>query len=144
MDNTALKFFDLDQYDIENRYIDQAPVKHEYRILVPVDDKAAERMYGYDIYTDGFVSSCFQGLAFLEDTYFHVEDIFYALNDALDLFIHCYEEEIIWNENLEKAAVIVEQFMNRSEDAAKRDFARELLNLIKTAVEYETVVGFYF
>lgn len=84
-------------------------------------------------------------LEFDENTYLYMESQFiFCFNDEFGTYINMYEEEIIDNENPDKAMLIVSDLIQECEDAAMIAFGQKLLRLIQFAKECGTVAGFYF
>ena len=55
-----------------------------------------------------------------------------------------YEEEILENDQLDKAIRIVELIIRNTDDDKLLDIAKRLLDLLKLARKQGAVVGFYF
>lgn len=118
---------------------------HEYRILVPIDKEAAAKLYQGEIYTDGEISSDMVGLVFKEDTFYYMESkIFDFINVECNTLINMYEEEILDADKLDKAGAVVELIIRNSDDTQVLAFTGILLDLIRSAKKYGTIVGFYF
>ena len=117
----------------------------EYRILVPLNGDAEERMYRYDLYQDGEIRPEFYGIEFHEDTFYYMETRLFAfLNVECGLLINMYEEEVLDNDLLDKAIKVINLVISHSEDDVLFEFANKLIDCINVAKQQSTVVGFYF
>lgn len=141
-----IETFDVDEYvDINSESGGYLNLSHSYRILVPKNSDAAERLYVYDIYDNGEICSDMVCLEFHEDTFYYMESrILDFINVECDLLINMYEEEVLENEQLDSAINIVDILVRNSDDDAVITFGKKLLDLMRLAKECGTVVGFYF
>ena len=145
MNNSHMMFFDIKDYWTPLKKYGSFDPEHEYRILVPLDEDAEERMYRYQLYDDKGVSPDFLCLEFREDTFYIMEDYFFNVLDyKLDIIITMYEEEVIYTERLDEAMDIIRSVLDNTDDPAVKDFGNKLLDMFMTAKEHNTVVGFYF
>lgn len=118
---------------------------HEYRILVPVNDEAAELLYQGEIYINGEISNDMTGLIFFEDTFYYMESkLFDFINVECGTLINMYEEEILDTDQLDKAINIIEVIISNNDDKTLLQFAQMLLELLNSAKKYRTIVGFCF
>lgn len=136
------KLSDAVRVFVEDECIDPT---HEYRILVPINEKAAELLYRGEIYEDGEVSGDMLGLSFGEDTFYYMESrLFDFINVECGTLINMYEEEILDTDQVDQAIAIVNILVKNSDDLQFKQFAEKLLKLMNIAKEHETIVGFYF
>jgi hypothetical protein len=145
MKDNIERFEIRDYVDINSKNTDYLDLDNKYRILVPLNDKATECLYGYDIYENGEIRSDIVGIEFHEDTFYYMENrLFDFINVECDLLINMYEEEVLENNQLDKAMNITQIIIDNTDDEALLDFAHKLLRLMNLAKESGTVVGFYF
>ena len=129
-----------------NRY-GYLDANHEYRILVALNDDAADKLWRCQIYDeeDARINRQMICLNFHEDTFYYMEGyIFLFLNAKLDLSINMYEEEIIDTEHLDGAISVMKNIINNTDNKAVLDFGQKLLEMLKIAKERGTIIGFYF
>ena len=74
-----------------------------------------------------------------------MEDYFFVfLNAKLELYINMYEEEYIDTDRLDEAFSIIEKIVNNTDDRAVIDFGHKMLEMLRTAEERGTIMGFCF
>ena len=145
MNNSNFITFDIQKYWKPVKKYGNFDFTHEYRILVPLNEGAEERMYRYQLYDEKGVSTEFMCLEFREDTYYIMDDFFFIpFNNRFELIITAEEEEVIYTDQLDDAKELVKSILDNTDDAAVTDFGNILLKMIITAQEHNTVVGFYF
>ena len=139
--------FDINDYCTPINKYGYLDMKHEYRILVALDDEAANKLWSCQFYEgeDGGINHQMLCLSFHEDTFYYMEDyIFLFLNAKLDIFINMYEEEIIDTDHLDDAISIIRNIIDNTDDSAVIDFSQKLLEMLKIAKTQGTIVGFCF
>ncbi len=145
MENSYITKFDIKKYYTPIKKYGEFDTKREYRVLVPLNEKAEERMYRYKIYDGGDISPDFRCLKFFEETFYIMNDYYFVpLNQKFDLIITSEEEDIIYTEQLDEAQTLVMKILDNIDDLAAIDFGKILLKMIIDAKEHNTVVGFYF
>lgn len=119
--------------------------EHAYVILVPLSEEAQARMDQYDIYDNGEVAECFKSMVFGLETEEYMEiRLFDLINAKLDILINIYEEEIIENKDVETVLELTKRLVETSDDKRFIEFATEFMDLLETAIDNSTDVGFYF
>ena len=145
MENSYITTFDINKYRSPIRKHGVFDPKHEYKVLVPLNEEAEERMYRYQIYDGNDISPDFKCLKFYEETYYIMDDYYFVpLNQKFDLIITSEEEDVIFTEQLDEAKELVTEILNNTDNPAAKDFGNILLKMIIEAKELNTVVGFYF
>ena len=121
-------------------------IKDQYRILVPLDMEAEDRMYRYEIYNDDAnIDECFDYLIFNYETEEYIERrLFRLINAKFNIIINIYEEEILENKDIPEAIELVKRVINNNDDDRLVEFATDLIDLFEIAQEKGTSVGFYF
>ena len=145
METSHISTFDIKKYRIPIKKYGDFDTKREYRILVPLNKDAEERMYRYQIYDDKGISPEFICLNFHEDTFYIMDDYYFVpLNQKFELIITAEEEDVIYNEHLDEAGELIKMILDNTDDPAAVDFGNILLKMVAIAKECNTVVGFYF
>ncbi len=142
-----ITFFDINDYCTPVNKYGYVDLNHDYRILVALDDEAANKLWGCQLYDeeDGGINRQMICLSFHEDTFYYMEDHFFLfLNAKLDLYINMYEEEYIDTDQLDEAISIMENIIDNTDDRAVIDFGQKLLEMLKIAKERGTIMGFCF
>ena len=145
MEINNITFFFLPTEIARNEAGNCINLSKDYKIIVPLDDIATEQLYECDIYQNGEIRNNMVGIVFHEDTFYYMEKrLLDFINVECGLLINMYEEEVIENNQLDKAIDTVELVMNNSDDSVLLNFAQTLLSLLKLAKKQGTIVGFYF
>ena len=145
MENSYITSFDIKKYYTPIKKIGEFDAKREYRILVPLNEEAEERMYRYQIYDGNDISPDFKCLQFYEETFYIMDDYYFVpLNQKFDLIITSEEEDVIYTEQLDAAKELVTKILDNIDDPAAIDFGNILLQMMIDAKEHNTVMGFYF
>ena len=142
-----ITFFDINDYFTpENKY-GYVNLNNDYRILVSLDEESTNKLWGCELYDedDGGINRQMICFSFHEDTFYYMEKVFfYVLNDRLGLFINMYEEEFINTDQLDEAISIVKNILNDNDDRAVTVFGQKLLEMMQTAKDHGTIMGFCF
>lgn len=119
--------------------------EHKFVILVPLSEDAQERMNLYDIYDNGEIADCFNSMVFDLETEEYMEvRLFDLINAELGTLINIYEEEYVVNKDVKRALELTKRLTEISDDKKFIEFATEFMNILTTAIECKTDVGFYF
>ena len=123
----------------------------DYYILTPLNKRAIEDLCRRKIYKrhckadECIIKDTFKAMIFKEDTYFYLEDnLFTLINAECDVMIDIYEDEIIWNEQLETVLELTNSLLESSNDERFIKLATEFKSLVELAIKKKTVIGFCF
>ena len=123
----------------------------DYYILVPLNKKAIDDMYRYDIYKDNcdkreeLIKDTFKAMVFDEETYFFLEkNLFTIINAECGVDINIYEDETVENDQLEKLLILTKSLLESSRDEKLIKLLIEFKSLVELAIKKKTVIGFYF
>lgn len=121
-------------------------LKHQYLILVPRDERGLNLLYDGHIYTEkGEVSDKFYSMRFNEKQFLLMEKyLFNFICLECDLIITMYEEEWVEGDKLITIQKLTEKALNVSDDEKFIELAKQLLNLVRLAIELKTSLVFYF
>lgn len=142
-----ITYFEIKDYCTPVNKYGYVNLNHDYRVLVSLDDESTNNLWRCQLYDeeDGGINRQMLCLSFHEDTFYYMEDyIFRSLNDKLGLCINMYEEEVIDTAKLDEAISVMENIIDNTNDSAVVDFSKKLLEMMKIARKYGTIVGFCF
>ena len=125
-----------------NQYLD---MEKDYLIIAPLNDEGQNELYENSIYKDDYLSKNLKYMSFHEDTYIYMEEkLFDFINVELDLLINMYEEVIVENDQLPQLKDLTQCLIRNSDDDRFIRFASDFLDLVQTAIDQGTIVGFCF
>lgn len=116
-------------------------LERDYYIRVPKDKKAMED-YDFGI----------QKVHQMDEWILNQQDfdilyrtkVFELINNECDIIIDTYEEEVLVYDEIESAVKIIEKLIGSIQKNEEKELLLKLNQMLKTALDYNTLVGFDF